>query len=106
MGSECLSGYTARGLGEWPLPVLARRSREWFPRVEDALDALDTPWSAFRGGLDRLGEDGMWRALGESWGPYSEDPWFALAIHAIDEISHHGAEVALLRDLWLRKEEQ
>jgi hypothetical protein len=106
IGSECLAGYVVNGLGGWPLPELAPKSREWFPTVGDAVTALDQGWSAFRHGLDRLEEDGMWGALGEGWGPYSEDPWFALAIHALDEISHHGAEVSLLRDLWLRRGER
>lgn len=97
IGSECLSGYTAEGLGEWPLDVT---DRDWYEHVDDALVALDKGWAAFRSGLDGLGEDGMWRALGPDWGPYAADPWAGLVLHAIDEVAHHGAEVALLRDLY------
>jgi hypothetical protein len=97
IGSECLAGYTVGGLGPWPLQV---RGSEWFMDVEPALAAVDTAWAAFRGGLGSLGETGMNSPLGEQWGPYAEDSWAALVLHAQDELSHHGAEVALLRDLY------
>jgi hypothetical protein len=97
IGSDCLAGYTQGGLGPWPLRV---RDREWFMDVDQALAAVDSAWAAFRGGLGALGEDGMNSALGERWGPYAEDSWAALVLHAQDELSHHGAEIALLRDLY------
>ena len=96
IGSECLAGYTANGLGPWPLEVTGR---QWYAGAADALAALDRAWAAFRDGIGRLGEDGMWRPLGPDWGPYGSEPWAALVLHAVDEVSHHGAEVGLLRDL-------
>jgi hypothetical protein len=33
-------------------------------------------------------------------GPGRRDPWAALVLHAQDELSHHDAEVTLLRDLY------
>jgi hypothetical protein len=97
IGSECLANYTEGGLGPSPLQV---HDREWFMDVDQALAAVDTAWAGFRGGLGRLGEDGMNAPLGEKWGPYADDSWAALVLHAQDELSHHGAEVALLRDLY------
>ena len=99
IGSECLAGFTARGLGPWPLEV---RGREWYGEPEAALAAADQAWRAFRAGLVGLGEDGLWRQLGPDWGPYSTDTWTALALHVMDELAHHGAEIALLRDLYPR----
>jgi hypothetical protein len=97
IASTCLATYTSNGLGDWPLQV---RDREWYGEVGPALEAVEQAWDAFRGGLAGLGEDGLWRLLGETWGPYGDDPWAALVLHAQDELSHHGAEVALLRDLY------
>jgi hypothetical protein len=37
---------------------------------------------------------------GRSFGPYADDSTFALALHAQQEVAHHGAEIALLRDLY------
>ena len=76
---------------------------EWYGDAASALAAVDAAWAGFRGGLGGLGDDGMWRPLGEEWGPYGVEPWAALVIHAYDEVVHHGAEVALLRDLYLRR---
>ena len=97
IGSDCLAGYTANGLGEWPLEV---RDREWYGEPGPALAAVDQAWAAFRSGLDALGEDGLWRPLGPDWGQFGVEPWLNLALHAMDELAHHGAELALLRDLY------
>lgn len=97
IGLSCLASYTEAGLGDWPLPV---RDRAWYLDPAEALAAMDTAWQAFRAGLGRLGKDGMQRELGPDWGPYEHDSWAALVLHAQDELSHHGAEIALLRDLY------
>ena len=99
IGAECLAGFTARGLGDWPLPVTGR---EWYGDPAAALAATEQAWQAFRAGLVNLGEDGLWQQLGPDWGPYATDTWTALALHVMDEIVHHGAEIALLRDLYPR----
>ncbi|MCZ2837567.1 hypothetical protein [Modestobacter sp. VKM Ac-2985] len=44
---------------------------------------MDGAWSVRRGG------DGTWTA-----------DWADLLVHATDELAHHGAEIALLRDLY------
>jgi len=97
LSSECLAGYTAQGLGPWPLEV---KGQEWFAAPEQALAALDQAWHAFRAGLGELGEDGLWQPLGPAWEEFADDSWAGLVLHAQDEMSHHGAEIALLRDLY------
>jgi hypothetical protein len=47
---------------------------------------------------------GEWEApLGPSWGPCRDDSTVDLALHMLDEMVHHGAEVGLLRDLYLHR---
>ncbi len=106
IGSECLAEYTASGLGDWPLPALTVSGSDWYEQVGDALAALDTSWTAFRTGIGRLEEDGLWRPLGPAWGSYGSQPWVALVLHALDEVVHHGAEIALLRDLYTHRSEE
>jgi hypothetical protein len=96
IASDCLATY-AKGLTVWPLEV---EDTEWYGEVDEALAATDRAWDAFRTALGALGEDGMWTPLGKDWGPYAPEPWAALVVHALDEIAHHGAEIALLRDLY------
>jgi len=42
----------------------------------------------------------LFETLGEAWGPYADSTVLALALHAQREVTHHGAEIALLRDLF------
>jgi hypothetical protein len=97
LGSECLARYTRHGLGPWPLQV---QNREWYAAPGPALEALDQAWRAFREGLAQLGEDGLWQPPGPAGDECAERPWAGLVLHAQDELSHHGAEIALLRDLY------
>jgi hypothetical protein len=97
IGSDCLAHYVSPSLGDWPLPV---RDREWYGDAESALPVLHTAFDTFRSRIEALGEDGLWQPLGPAWGPYAESSWADLVVHALDELAHHGAEVALLRDLY------
>ncbi|HTZ43229.1 MAG TPA: DinB family protein [Jatrophihabitans sp.] len=97
LAATCFGTYLTGGLGDWPIPA---GEDEWTLDVSEGLAWLDAAWAAFRAGLGTLGSTGLTRALGPDWGPYADDSWAALVLHAQDELSHHGAEIALLRDLY------
>jgi hypothetical protein len=60
---------------------------------------LDEHYQTLRTELTRL-TPGEWSApLGPSWGPYADSSTIDLALHVLDEVIHHGAEVGLPRDL-------
>ncbi len=40
------------------------------------------------------------RPIGPSEGQFVEEPMAALVVHINREVLHHGAEIALLRDLY------
>jgi hypothetical protein len=42
--------------------------------------------------------------LGSAWGPYAQDTRLDFALHVYDEVAHHTAEIALLRDLYAHRE--
>ena len=96
LASDCLAGYLSRSPGGRPLAVTGPA---WHPDAASALADLRTAGGAFRAQVVDLGEDGIWRPLGPAWGPYAAASWADLVVHAVDELAHHGAEVALLRDL-------
>jgi hypothetical protein len=77
----------------WPLTAAA------------GLDLLDHHYDAWMGGVRSLGLDGLARPCGPAEGPFSEHPLAALVLHISREVIHHGAEMALLRDLYLRRSE-
>jgi hypothetical protein len=45
-------------------------------------------------------DEELWTALGPGCEPYQDHTLVAFAHHQLDEAIHHGAEVALLRDLY------
>jgi hypothetical protein len=62
-------------------------------------------YSAWRDGMVGLDDERWWSQLGPTWGPYAESNHVDLALHVFDEVVHHAAEVALLRDLYARRSE-
>lgn len=97
IGSDCLAGYVHSDSGEWALPV---RDLEWHGDPDTAQRDMQAGYDAFRSHVVALGEERMWQPLGPKWGPYGDDSWAALVVHALDEVAHHGAEIGLLRDLY------
>jgi hypothetical protein len=68
--------------------------------ADEALAQLDAVYAAWVDGVAGLGEDGLARPCGPAEGPYAEEPLAVLVLHIHRELIHHGAEVALLRDLY------
>jgi hypothetical protein len=65
-----------------------------------ALAQLDEFYAAWIAGVRGLGADGLARPCGPAEGPYAEASMATLVLHINREAIHHGAEVALLRDLF------
>ncbi len=66
-----------------------------------ALAQLDDAYAAWIAGVRGLGPDELARACGPAEGPYAEASMAQLVLHINRETLHHGAEIALLRDLYL-----
>jgi len=76
--------------GEPPVPESA----------EAALAALDQAYNIWRRRLAALGQDDLDRTMGEIAGPYGDSDGASFALHILDELIHHGAEVGTVRDLY------
>ena len=67
------------------------------PPIEDALDPAHERWDAVLAAAD----DVVLAALiGPIGGQYAEATRAALLLHQLDEVIHHGAEIAVVRDLY------
>ena len=64
-----------------------------------ALAQLDDAYARWTDGVRGLDAAGLAAPCGSAEGPYAELPMAALVLHIHREVIHHGAEVALLRDL-------
>jgi hypothetical protein len=69
----------------------------------EALDQLDAAYQRWRDGVAGLSVEELARPVGSSEGPYADRSLAALVLHINREVIHHGAEIALLRDLYLRQ---
>ncbi len=66
----------------------------------EALTALDHSYDVWRRRLAALSQEDLDRPMGEIAGPYADHDGTAFALHILDELIHHGAEVATLRDFY------
>jgi hypothetical protein len=68
----------------------------------EALGQLDEAHVAWIKGVRGLGAEGLAQPCGPAEGPFADYTMAALVLHIHREVIHHGAEIALLRDLYLR----
>jgi hypothetical protein len=70
-----------------------------------ALRRLDDAYALWMNGVRALGPDALMRPIGAAEGPFAKEPMAALIVHISREGLHHGAEIALLRDLYRWKDQ-
>lgn len=68
--------------------------------AELALDLLDRAHQRWRRHLTAVPADAMAERLGAVAGPFAGGTRASFVLHMLDEFIHHGAELALLRDLY------
>jgi hypothetical protein len=73
------------------------------PTAAEAVEVVSRNWSAFATRIEGFTDDELAAPLGEAGGRWAEAPLFALLLHVIDELIHHGAEIGVLRDLYSRR---
>jgi len=82
-------------------PAADYESWSYAATADEALAQLDAAYSTWIAGVRGLGDAAMERPCGPAEGPYGEMPMATLVMHIHRELIHHGAEIALLRDLYL-----
>jgi len=65
-----------------------------------AIAYVEAGYAAWDALVDELEAADLWRPLDDVAGQYAGEPIIALIMHTLDELIHHAAEVALLRDLY------
>lgn len=76
-------------------------THEYAADADAALAQLDREYARWLAGLRSLDAESLSRPCGPSEGPYADHPMAALVLHINREVIHHGAEICLLRDLYL-----
>ena len=94
---DCLDSYSTRAFGS---TGAIAHDDEWYLEPASAIADAERAWACFRAGAAARSIDEWWQALGPDWGPFAEHSLVDLVLHALHEITHHAAEIALLRDLY------
>ena len=97
IGVDCLDAYSARFLGRTGAKASDDSS---FLTAAEGLSDLDAAWANFRSGMGTLTTEEWWTPLGDAFDGFSQHSPCDLMLHANREVTHHGAEIALLRDLY------
>ena len=95
-----LADRSARHFGGDPV---TEESYPFSPTAAGTLTLLDEAYARWTTGVRSLGEAGLLEPCGPAEGPWHESPKAAIVTHVHREVIHHGAEVALLRDLYARR---
>lgn len=65
-----------------------------------ALRQLDDAYAGWFAGVRGLDDADLAKPVGPAEGPWAEESMSTLVLHINREVIHHGAEIALLRDLY------
>ncbi|MDV3223403.1 DinB family protein [Intrasporangium sp.] len=68
-----------------------------------ALAQLDEAYAAWLAGIRTWTGSALLEPCGPAEGPWAQAPRVTLVLHINRELIHHGAEIALLRDLWAHR---
>jgi len=96
----------ARVAGHFGGPPVDYATHDYPGDAAGALAQLDEAYAAWAAGVRGLGDDELGRPCGPTEGPWAEHPMAELVLHINREVLHHGAEIALLRDLYRWQEGQ
>lgn len=98
---EC---FAARTAAHFAGPPADAETWVFATTADEALGQLEAAYAAWSAGVEALGDEGLMRPCGPAEGPFAEAPMADLVLHINRELIHHGAEICLLRDLYLRRE--
>ncbi|MHA6784530.1 DinB family protein [Pseudonocardia saturnea] len=81
-------------------PAFDYPGHDYAGTAAEALRQLDATHDAWVAGVRALDDEALARPVGPAEGPFAEYPMATLVLHIHREAIHHGAEIALLRDLY------
>ncbi|MFT4263065.1 MAG: DinB family protein [Nocardioides sp.] len=100
IGTGCLRGYVIHFFRD--VPDFGDRLA-WPGTAKDGVQALAEDWERFVSRIAALGDKRLLAPMGFGPGGWADERYLKLALHALSEVTHHGGEIGLLRDLYLRE---
>ena len=95
--------FGARNASHFGGPATDYPSWAYAGTAAAGLAQLDEAHAAWTDGVRGLDEEALARPCGPAEGPYADHTMAELVLHINREAIHHGAEIALLRDLYAHR---
>ena len=103
LGHVLVGVLAMRSASHFGGPPASYESWDYAGTAKEALEQLDQEYARWTAGVRSLGAEGLARPCGPAEGPYADASLAALVLHINREMIHHGAEIALLRDLYAHR---
>jgi hypothetical protein len=103
IGHLVVGVFGARVASHFGGPAVDYQTFVYAGTAEQALRQLDEGYAAWSQGVRGLDQAGLAEPCGPAEGRFAEYPMVALVLHINRETLHHGAEIALLRDLYVNR---
>ena len=103
IGHICFDCFGRRAESHFGGPAMSYDTVEWPTTAAGALAWLDETHRRWMDGIKAMGAGTMANPVGPAEGPWKDSPFAALVLHINREVIHHGAEIALLRDLYANR---
>jgi hypothetical protein len=103
IGHLVVGVFGARVASHFGGPPVDYATFEYAGTADHALRQLDQGYAAWSEGVRGLNEAALAEPCGPAEGPFANYPMAALVLHINRETLHHGAEIALLRDLYVNR---
>lgn len=100
LGHVIVGVLAARVAGHFGGPSASYDTWHYAATAAEAPQQLDEQYAAWLRGVRALDEAALAAACGPAEGPWADHPMIELVLHINRELIHHGAEIALLRDLY------
>jgi hypothetical protein len=103
MGHIIVGIFGSRTAGHFGGPAIDYDTHRYAATAGEALEQLDRVYAGWVEGVRSLDDKRLAEPCGQAEALYPEAPLAALVLHINREAIHHGAEIALLRDLYRRQ---
>jgi hypothetical protein len=103
LGHLIVGVFGARVASHFGGPPVDYQGFAYAGTAADALRQVDEGYAGWTDGVRALGPADLERPCGPAEGSFADHPMAALVLHINREAIHHGAEIALLRDLYAHR---
>lgn len=103
LGHLIVAVFGMRNASHFGGPEDSYQTHDYPGTAAGALAQLDEAHARWMAGIAALDDEALATPCGPAEGPFGDLPMATLVLHIHREVIHHGAEISLLRDLYLHR---